>query len=296
MKRTRNRRRTIKLAALNIVTHPHSVENYRKLWDRAYWLKQRFRTHGDTAAMLGSMGRDFAGNVISGDLFTFLDLDPSLPWYDIQSGEEATEQQTKEVEIPAHLKPHLRRFRYVFIPEVHTLVFVHYDSKVGAISPNSVQSFVDRLLNDNRIIQGAPFPKVHVQIVQDKHSLKTIFESIRVDALDIQMYRPNGDTSDDAKKSIEEELDDQNIGEYFVSLKAQNPGTPIKPDSRTSRMMKEAIKTGYVEARGPDEDGIPRTLNTKTHPAIEPYKLDPRVPYADAIVNIASSFLRKFIS
>lgn len=292
-----NKSRTVKLAAFNIVTHPHSSESYEGLFNAAKDLKQMIKIRGDTYGLLCSAFKLDESNTgtITGEIFTFLNIDPKQPWFDILKGEEATEKDTKEVKIPEHLRPNLKRFRYVFFPASHFLIYSRDDSVNGAISPSSMKEFLTALLNDNRIIGNAPYQVVDVRLIQDRKSLDWIFENIAVEQLDIVIRRPNGDTGGEAEESIEKEMSDQNIDEYFISQKSEK-GKAIKPNKRTERLMGEATINGHITAKGQDKDGITKTADTAEHPLIESFVYDPKTSYIDFVVNAGRKIVEKIQS
>ena len=286
--------RTVQLAAFNIVTHPHSEKSYADIFKRARELKQIIKIWGDTHALLCSALtlNEFEKSPITGEVYTFFDIDPNEPWFDILKGEAASDKETKEVKIPSHLRPHLKRIRYVFFPDRHTFVYVRSDSVHGRISPKSMQEFLTALLNDNRILAKVEFQAVEVRLVQDKQSLKKIFQSPRVERLDISIRKPNGDTGGEAQQSVEQELDEQNLEEYFVSQKAAK-GKSIQPNKRTVRLMEEATLNGFVEAKVWDENDMPHTVNTSSKPLVAPVKIDPEASYIGSIVRAGRALLDK---
>lgn len=289
--------RTIRFGAFNIVTHPHSPKSYEELFTKARDLKQVIKIWGDTHAILRTAfhPEEYKGSIITGEIFTFLNLDPSQPWFDILKGEAATEKQTHEVKIPENLRPHLKRIRYVFFPNSHIFVYVREDSAFGAISPNNMSELLTALLNDNRILEKAPYQAVDVRLVQDSTSLDWIFKNLRVELLNITIRRPNGDTGGDAQESVEKELEEQNLQEYFVSQKAEK-GKAIKPNKRTNRLMKEATINGHVEAKGLDQDDVPHTLNTSARPLIEPVVFDGKKAYFDFVIEAGRILVDKIIA
>jgi len=286
--------RTIHLAAFNIVTHPHSPKSYEQLFFAAKELRQMIKIWGDTHALLRSAYKleEYKTPIITGEIFTFLEIDLNQPWFDILKGEEATDKQTHEVKIPENLRPHLKRIRYVFFPDSHIFVYTRDDSANGRISPKSMGELLASLLNDNRILANAAFQAVDVRLVQDSKSLDWIFENLRVERLDITIRKPNGDTGGDAEESVEKELEEQNLEEYFVSQKAEK-GKAIKPNARTRRLLNEATINGQVEAKGLDKDDITQTKNTSAHPLVEPFVFEAKRPYIEFIVESGKALVEK---
>jgi hypothetical protein len=78
--------RTVKLAAFNIVTHPHSSAGYERLFQDARLLKQSIKVRGATHAFLATAhnpGGTSETNFITGEIYTFIELDPNLDWFDL---------------------------------------------------------------------------------------------------------------------------------------------------------------------------------------------------------------------
>lgn len=110
---------------LNIVSHPHTPELYAGLFRAAKQLDGFIRVFGDSVAMISTMSRygDTDEEGLHGEIFRFTDLRKDDPWFDTQTGDEATTDQLSLVSIPDRLKPHLKRTRYAFFPKRHRLVF-----------------------------------------------------------------------------------------------------------------------------------------------------------------------------
>lgn len=287
--------RTLKLSAFNIVTHPHKPEFYSEVFSKAFALHRQIGIRGETRALLGSCYNLESGNItspITGEIFTFLEIDKDNDWFDIAKGEQATDRQTEEVTIPDNLRPHLKRVRYVFFPKKHMFIYVREDSKLGIISPASMEYFLNSLLNDPKVLENKKFHEVEIRLVQDKAAIDEILSTLSIDRLTIKIRLPNGDGPLDAMAAIEEEMNEQNLIEYTTIQKAKK-GEKIDPNERTVALMEKAVTDGSVEAVGRDENGLAKSINTQSKPLVEPVRYDGKSAYLDFFINAAMALLGK---
>lgn len=282
--------RTVKLGAFNIVTHPHSPANYLELFKQGRLLRQPIKVWGETYGILASVYHPLGtenSTVITGEVFTFLQLDASLNWFDIIRGEEATDAQVDQVKIPTELRPHLRKIRYVLFPEDHLFVYTVEDATYGAISPTPMKNFLERLLNDNRLLEKTKFQLVDVRLVQDRKALTAILKTVTLERLEIMVRRPNpGDTPGDAEQMVEQEMMEEELEELEIIKKASKEGG-IKPNKRTLQYMEAAETNGYVKAKGISKNGEKREFNTQLSPLIEPFEFSNAAGYLDRFLDAA---------
>lgn len=277
------------MAAFNIVTHPHSADDYAALFARARSIRQPIQVRGETHALLATAYEpkesEFNG-VITGEVFTFLQLDPTLAWFDLVRGEQASDEQVETVNIPDNLRPHLKKIRYVFFPRNHLFIYAREDSHFGSIGPASMQNFLERLLNDNRLLEKTGFQEVDVRLVQDKRTLQGILESITLERLEIFLELPNPDTPGDAEERVAREMEEENLEELKI-IKTAADETGLRPNHRTRQYMDAASKNGYVWAKGMTVDGTKKEFTTKETPWIEPVEFPTNVPYLDRFIQAA---------
>jgi hypothetical protein len=289
--------RTVKLAAFNIVTHPHSPAGYSQLFLAARSLRQPVKIWGETHGLLATAYRPRAEldlSVITGEIFTFLQLDQTLGWFDIVRGEEATDEQIEAVNIPEELRPHLKKIRYVLFPGDHVFVYAREDSHHGSISPTPMQNFLERLLNDNRLLEKTRFQEVEVRLIQDRRELTEILERITLERLEIFVELPNaGDTPGDAEEKVAKEMEEENLKELEIIKKAADE-RGLHPNENTKDYMTAAASNGYVKARGTTAEGEKKEYNTQTAPLVESFDFPDNVPYLDRFLDVANQ-LRKII-
>lgn len=269
--------RGITLAAFNIVTHPHSPENYIEIFKKALSLKQAIKIHGDRHALLRTAWEDSEvlskkAQPIFGEICTYIKLDADA-WFHLIEAEPATEEEAGLIEIPGDLVPHLKRIHYVFYPEKHLFVYVTKDNSYGSISPRQMSNYLEKLLNDNRITEVASFDKVEVRMVQSQDTIDEMLSDMCIDKLTIRVDRPN-DTGGDYEQQIEADMLEQQVERLEVYQKSDKTGM-IKPNEETVNLMKVALTNGFVEASGTDMDDNKKELKTEFKPRKETYKFDP---------------------
>ncbi|MDP0501845.1 MAG: DUF4747 family protein [Verrucomicrobiota bacterium JB022] len=284
--------RNICLSALNLVTHPHSSQSYKSIFSAALKLRQPIRIRGIRYGILKSAfqnGKE-ENSLIYGEIYTFTRIGPS-DWFHFEEGEPLTEEEAEQIQIPEGVVPHLKRIGYVFIPEKHLFVFVTTDNVLGSISESMMRDYISELFNDNRIVQSADYASVDVNLVQSTASLDRIF-SLKIEKLKIELNRPN-DTGDDIEKTIEEEMEEQNIGRSKLELTAKK-GNSITPNTRTKKLMRAALTNGRVQARGLDEEDDKRSEDTAESPVRENYQYDAHSEqtYFDFLIESARKLCR----
>lgn len=89
-------KRVIRVGAINIVTHPHSVEGYKNLIQKVERRKQAARIRGDRFGMISVPDypaiakRD---SVLHGFIGTFTKIDADSDWISTRTGRRAQEEE-----------------------------------------------------------------------------------------------------------------------------------------------------------------------------------------------------------
>jgi len=267
------REASIDLCVLNVALHdPHHPERYEALFDYIYRNKLKAHAHGDQSAILGRFHKlqDIKETSYYGEIFKFIELDTNEPWLNLNSNEEAKENDLDEINIPEHLKPHLKRFPFIFFPQDHRL-YLSVRTEDSTIGITVAKNIFENFFSNEKI--EAEFGIVEVTIEPDRSKVEEIFNLHRLDRLDIELVRPNPDDHEEDEKRLLERLRKQNAKKMHVSYVATRHST-IEPDKETQILVNVAASNGYVEAKGRDVHEKPVTLATKEFP------LKIRVPYS----------------
>ena len=148
------RKKTFSLAALNIVMPvPHNRDRYISLFKKAFQSKARIKIRGDYYGLIGTYNEETLNGdpIISGVIYKFMNLNTKDDWFNTSENRPALEDDLNEVNVPDHLKPHLRIFEYIFIPSQHYLLFVSQYAN-ARFSPNLAQNFFTKLFSSIDII------------------------------------------------------------------------------------------------------------------------------------------------
>lgn len=255
--------RKIAVAGVNIRIHPHPAGRYEALLKRIFRLKKSVRIRGDQHLVIKSMRAEEYG--LSGELARFTKIDMNLPWLNLETLEEADEDEVEEISWPDGLFPNLVQFRYRFYTKEHLFVFESY-SHGNSISPRSVWRFFDKLFADDKITEGEP---VAVDVVVEHDAVGKVLALATIRSLRLVFRRPNPDELDD---DIFEELKDRLLEENAeqVEIESRAPrGSGLDVSDRTKQLARAAAQNGEVEARGRTADGVAVTRSTNNLPLIE---------------------------
>lgn len=267
------RRSTIQLAALNIVTHPHSTQLYADLFRDAFKINRKpIKLRGDQYGLVRSVFEIVEGKPelgLEGEIIRFMQIGADEPWFNLETTEQASDQDLKQIHIPDHLRPKMKSIRYVFLPKEHRLVFVASAGR-NTISPTMAQQLFRDSLNHPKL-RDQQHPEAIVTVEQSHEALSEIFSIPFLKELRIQFHKPNHDEGDLTEKAIYEELDEQNIGSVLTDYKADH-GESLKPNKRTKLLADLAKSNGHVEGKGKDADGKKVEIDTIDHPRIEPHR------------------------
>jgi hypothetical protein len=167
--------RRITVGAINIVTHPHTASTYAALMEHAFSLKLAIGVFGEQRMLLRSIDRSHEqnGNVITGTIARFTEIDPDLPWFNSETMDIAAEEEVRTIVIPPGLKPNFVAIYFAFFVDDHILVFEQEAGRLR-VSPAVVMRFFSKLLADNRIEDR--FGPVDVSLIADRAALKEIID------------------------------------------------------------------------------------------------------------------------
>lgn len=286
--------RKIPVSALNIAMHePHSPDAYVQLMHGLYQMKQIVNIRSLTGLLIGSMYPIVRGSPdhgITGEIYQFTNLDQSEPWFDVNTLEEATEEETRTIKIPENLKPHLARFAYVFFPKGHRM-YLQTRNKSRSLSIISMRKFLITLLDD----PSAPdMPQVEITVEPDRDSISKILSIKHLRKLQISLVRPNPDDLGEAERRLLKRLAKQGADQMDTALHA-DVNQQLTPDSDTVTLAKVAASNGFVVGSGRDAANNPVRKSTVDQPWVEVARFDEDVQTEqNAVIQIAESMHSKF--
>ena len=140
--------KTIRIAGLNIVSHPHSPSQYVEMFKRAKSQKVAGKYFGNRWGSIGSFS--LQSDAYQGHLHLYTDFDQTKPWFDIERGRQADEEDLKAIKLPRTLRPEFTQVPFVFFPKEHLFLFEQI------ISPNSASRLVETILREKSVAQEVP--------------------------------------------------------------------------------------------------------------------------------------------
>jgi hypothetical protein len=266
--------RTIRISQINIaMENPHSPERYVELFKKAKKSNHLISLRGTEAGKLGPM--DFRraegkSGYITGDIYRFINIDKDAQWFNTAKNEPATEEETKEINIPEELRPNLRIIEFVFKIKNHKLFFVNKDRN-NTLSPLMAESFFQQLFD--KVCLDHRFPSVNVTAVPDKESIEKIFSISKLKKIEIKLTRPNPDDFEAEERRFLKKLERQKAKRIEETLIAM-PGQSLTPDEDTKKLARVASQNGVVIGYGKDSSGKAVKESTKDKPLDLPYTVN----------------------
>ncbi len=261
--------RRITLAAINIAMHaPHPMERYIELLQKSFRRRMVVRMGTLHGVMLGALhqpkpeGRTI---LVSGEIYRFVKIDPSQPWFNAEKREPATEEDVGSINIPGHLLPHLQRIPFEFNARRHQLWYVSKDQR-NSLAPATCVRFLEQLLSSTA--RQLQFPDVSITAVPEKASVDKILGLPALEYLKIELVRPNPDTGASAEERWLRKMEEQNTTKVRLEL-LHSRNQALAPNEETREMAAVAGNNGIVYGRGRTADGLMVEDSTKDRPMLK---------------------------
>jgi hypothetical protein len=259
--------RTLEICGLNIAMHsPHPTTRYLELFRHAQANGQRYRQGELHGLMLGPWfalsEQETIENILVGEIYRFVNINPNEPWFDTQTSRPATEEEMGMVNIPSHLRAHLQQIPFVFNARTHQLWFVSHDGK-SRLGPKPAERFFQTLLLDAAM--RLHFPEVAVTAIPSDDSLNEIFAIHSLKRLIIELKRPNPDDGAVIEQQILGRMEAQHIRSTRTEHVASTDGS-IQPDVQTRQLAQVAAMNGSVTGIGKTSEGLTMRETTTDKP------------------------------
>jgi len=283
--------KTIKVAALNIKTQPHSQHQYIKLFNDSYGIKDPNRIRSSDWGIIGSVHEDEGHDnvkILRGFIYRYLNIDPKAPWLNLENITPIDEKDPEKPPIiPNHLKPNLKTIPYIFYPSFHRFFF---DSK--NITPGDMKHLVSSVFKHDKILKN--YGIVDVTIETTREAIAKILAIPRLTKLNIIFSRPNDDDLGPLEQRLIERIDQQRIRRLEQNATSTDP-QGINADEETKAFMKIARSNGSVYAKGYAGDQKIE-ISTVDHPVIglTSYNPDLETDY-DALLETSQQMLPDII-
>ena len=279
------RLRTIRLTALNIVTHPHSPANYVDLLYDILDIDDPVQVRGTKASiitMLWTSDEDSfwpksdkkkVPKSVSGIIATFDRINFGADWLSLKSKKSATENELAEIRIPRHIHPNAQYFLFTFFPRKHVM-YVVTEQQYDRLTPGAAATVFRKFCEKDAI--ASKYGKVEVSVLPDQEKLEEIFRLPRMRKVHLEFALPNPDQFDDPSKGVYKRFKKMGAGRVVQELTALAT-EKLTPDHELKTYMQVAADNGYVTAEGSDDQGKKIVLSTRDHPYKAELQYDPKL-------------------
>lgn len=270
------RLRTLKICALNIVTHPHSPETYVSLLRDLDRLEDSVPVRGTKSAIITQIwpryGQKFSATTpINGMIATFDKIDFNHDWLSLRSKKKATAEEMRSIQVPRGMHPNAQYFLFTFYPQKH-IMYVVTNQANDRLSPGNAAKIFQQLCKHPAIVDK--YKKIDISVLPDREKLEQIFRMSRLERLSMDFTLPNPDEFERKTKAVYNRLNKMKVGRVSQVIKALDKDG-IKPDEELGIYMGIAADNGHVAAKGVDEAGKKTEISTKDHPFKAETRYDP---------------------
>lgn len=252
----------LQLSAINVVLHPHPDGAYERLLRSAYRRRIAAHIHGDRHGIMSQLNtRSNGGRVVAleGTISTFSKLDPSLPWFNAETSDDASSEDLGTLNVPANLQPNHKKCEFYFDVQSHSFIF-DSEPRKGGISARQMLRFLQQVLTHPDVTRTTGIP--NLTIIPDQRSVEEVVEWSRIRTLYIEAHRPNPDYDEEDYELFEQSLVEQHAKRLEIRLVAEDNAF-LTPSENTQTIAAIAADNGYVEARGEDDQGKKQIRSTK---------------------------------
>lgn len=252
------RPRTFQTCAINIVAQPHPPGIYEDLFDCAIAERPPVHIHRDQYGKFGpGVAKelrliDFEGGhstIYYGDIHFFTRIDPQADWYDVIN--ECSVTNPNHVEAIRQIQqygPNDRKFRFVFFPDRHLLIFETRALK-HTVTAQTMKLFLTSSLT--RYTNKFHLESIDLTIEPSRRAVEEIITMSDLASLEMLLQRPNpGDALPSGlEDDIFEEMDTNGIREEYTTLK-RSKSKPIHLTPRRIDFIRVAARNGFVKGVG----------------------------------------------
>lgn len=248
---------------LNIVTHPHTYENYLALFREAARKRISVKVAGNDRAVLDE---PFSGEVqgmqyIYGNLHRYSAIDEKGKWVNLETLDDPDDEDMSKVKDLKNLGPNHKMFPYFFFPKNHTmLVILKYHNRT--ISIHTFRMVIEELFKSPELTEFGP---AYVNIIQDKAVLTDIKNLSRIKSVKLKVSLPNSDGAFDSYSSIIQTMDSYNAKKATVEYRAKK-NQSLNFNESLKKNIEDTLMHGGTVVEGVSDEGNDVTINTLENP------------------------------
>ncbi|WP_083537605.1 DUF4747 family protein [Pseudoxanthomonas mexicana] len=199
--------RTLRLGALNIVTHPHSAPGYQRLIQLVRNRRMASRIRGDRFGLLTFLSLAekprAAGAFVQGLIGTFTQIKKDGDWINLTTGKNADADELGKISIPDGLRPNPKYFRFRFYLKEHLFIFETGNGGLR-MTPRNAKALFDRQFSAEKVLEE--FGKVEVTCIPKRSQVETILKDPNLRHLHLVIHAPNPDDGSAAEQAFMKRL------------------------------------------------------------------------------------------
>lgn len=267
-----------KISCINVVAHPHSNEIYIALFNKIFKNRADIQVGNQKKIIMGGLTPVVIDgeNVLTGVLFKFLDIGDADAWYNIESNEEASDEDLREINIPKNLRPNLTKHRFVFYPKGHKLfIQVKGELRNDSISVYQVKKYLERICKRDFITEE--FGEIFLTIEPSSEEVDQMLASETITEIYYEITLPNPDYDDE--ESYVNWMENQHIFKEKRTL-TTNRGGHVEPDDELVSLAKTASQNGELRIKEKDPNGRIVTKTSNDSPLVKNVMFDPDIETA----------------
>lgn len=280
------------VSCLNIVLHPHAPGCYVDFLTLCKKKNLAVKIRGDDVLLIGSFLKAQDKDCYIGEFYKYLNLDATADWFNLDVMAAATRNEVGSVVIPENLKPHFKKYSFVFFPKGHRLFYI---SKSGsdALSPLLVKKFFEGIAKHSNV---AEIGQLSITIEPKVGSISSMFSLPRISLIEMEITKPNPDDLSGLDAKFKARLKKLNAKKQTVSYTEDN-SAGLAPDEELVKMAKIAASNGKVDVKGRNHSGEIVNESTASTPLNEPITYNPGVQTErDALIDAARSLREEILN
>lgn len=241
----------LEIAVLNIAMHNHdegelSYENLFQTLNNDDIEVQLDETHAACIGELNTNKQYGKQRYFLGQIYKYAKIYPERDCLNTKTKKVATDEEKRALIIPKHLRPHIIKIPFIFIPQGHRL-YIQTKHKNDLFGITRAKKLFELLVQNAEIFQK--FGDVEVTIEPDSAEVEKLINRKDIDKLIVDIVRPNPDDLGNAEQALFEKMKKRNLKKQrveYTSTKYEN----LVLDNELKAEVKIAASNGNVIAEG----------------------------------------------
>lgn len=291
--------KTVKISGLNIVTQPHSPQQYVDIFNYIADNRMYFNIHGSDYLMMTRLKpineKDWTQG-IRGEFLKFTQLPSDTTWIDSEKGDSLDEDEAPN--LPSNIHPNGQFFEFIFFPKhkeySHKLFYAHsfnHNRDAHNLSPRRAEKFFIKAFEEIKRLKAFDLETLEVTVIPSVNALSEVLGLSTIKKLEIVIKAPNPDDFGTLADKIREQMESANTHTFEQTYHGNQSG--IIPTSDMKQLSEIAKENGYVKTKGKDTSDKPAEKSTLDQPLNQVEKIH-MVNRKDNLKNLIRKLLQNF--